>query len=107
MIAIDTAPLGGADLSKPTTVHLSGEIDIFTSAALRRELMSTLHYSTSLLILDLSQVSFCDAGGLAVLVGIQHRARPMGITVALTAPRPFMSRLLRITGLGRGLPMVA
>ncbi|WP_343971089.1 STAS domain-containing protein [Streptosporangium amethystogenes] len=104
---IDTAPLGVADRSRPTVIHLSGEIDIFTSAALRRQLMSTLHSSTSLLILDLSQVSFCDAGGLAVLVGIQHRARLMGITLALSAPRPFMSRLLHITGLDRGLPMVA
>ncbi|MBE1588316.1 STAS domain-containing protein [Nonomuraea angiospora] len=107
MTVIDTAPLGVADPSRPTTVRLSGDIDIFTSAALRRQLMDTLHYSTSLLILDLSGVTFCDAGGLGVLVGIQHRARSMGITVALTAPRPFMSRLLRITGLDRGLPMVA
>ncbi|MGW4797295.1 DUF5994 family protein [Nonomuraea sp. NPDC004297] len=104
---IDTAPLGMADSSKPTTVHLSGEIDIFTSAALRRQLLSTLNYSTSLLIIDLSGVTFCDAGGVGVLVGIQRRARSMGITLALTAPRPFMSRLLRITGLDRGLPMVA
>ncbi|MBE1588289.1 STAS domain-containing protein [Nonomuraea angiospora] len=107
MTVIDTAPLGVANPSSTTTVHLSGEIDIFSSAALRRRLLNTLHYSTSLLIIDLSQVSFCDAGGLAVLVGIQHRARRMGITLALRAPRPFMSRLLRTTGLDRGLPMVA
>ncbi|MFI7611132.1 anti-sigma factor antagonist [Nonomuraea terrae] len=106
MTVIDPAPLGVADPSRPTIVHLSGEIDIFSSAALRRQLMSTLDYSTNLLIVDLSEVSFCDASGLAVLVGIQHRARPMGITVALTAPRPFMSRLLHMTGLDRGLPMV-
>ncbi|MBB5082047.1 STAS domain-containing protein [Nonomuraea endophytica] len=97
---------GIAESSTPTIVHLTGEIDIFTSAALRRRLLTTLQYSTSLLVLDLSQVSFCDASGLAVLVGIQHRARPLGITVVLTAPRPFMSRLLRITGLDRGLPVM-
>ncbi|GAA0934296.1 STAS domain-containing protein [Nonomuraea longicatena] len=107
MTVIDTAPFGVADPSEPTTVHLSGEIDIFTSAALRRQLLDELEHSTTLLIIDLSQVSFCDAGGLAVLVGIQRRARSMGITLALTAPRPFMSRLLHITGLDRGLPMVA
>ncbi|WP_220448730.1 STAS domain-containing protein [Nonomuraea mesophila] len=105
LTVIDPAPLGVADPSKPTTVRLSGEIDIFTSAALRRQLLSTLHYSTSLLILDLSQVSFCDAGGVGVLVGIQRRARSMGITLALKAPRPFMSRLLHNTGLDRSLPM--
>ncbi|MBF8190344.1 STAS domain-containing protein [Nonomuraea sp. K274] len=107
MTVIDTAPLGMAAPSRPTIIHLSGEIDIFTSAALRRQLLSALHHSTSLLIVDLSEMSFCDASGLAVLVGIQRRARTMGITLALTAPRPFMSRLLRITGLDRGLPMVA
>ncbi|WP_283136143.1 STAS domain-containing protein [Rhizohabitans arisaemae] len=107
MTVVDTAPLGMSDPSRPTTVHLSGEIDIFTSEALRRRLMSTLRHSTSLLVIDLSEVSFCDAGGLAVLVGIQHRARSMGITLALTAPRPFVSRLLHVTGLERGLPVVA
>ncbi|WP_214417049.1 STAS domain-containing protein [Sphaerisporangium fuscum] len=107
MTVTDTYPLGLADTSRPTTVHLSGEIDIFTSAALRRRLLSTLHYSTSLLILDLSQVSFCDAGGLAVLVGVQRHARLMGVTLALSAPRPSMSRLLHLTGLDRSLPMVA
>ncbi|WP_223167824.1 STAS domain-containing protein [Nonomuraea sp. SYSU D8015] len=65
-----------------------------------------LHYSTSLLVLDLSEVSFCDASGPAVIVGVQRRARRQGIIVALSAPRPSMSRLLRITGLDRGLPMV-
>jgi anti-anti-sigma factor len=106
MIVIDTASPSVAD-PRPTIVHLSGEIDIFTSAALRRRLLDALHCSTSRLIIDLSEVSFCDSSGLAVLVGIQHRARPMGITLALTGPRPFMSRLLHVTGLGRGLPMVA
>lgn len=98
---------GIAEPSTPTIVRLTGEIDIFTSAALRRRLLNALGSSTSLLVLDLSQVSFCDASGLAVLVGIQHRARPLGITVALTAPRPFMSRLLRMTGLDRSLPVMA
>ncbi|QFY09783.1 anti-sigma factor antagonist [Nonomuraea phyllanthi] len=106
MTVTDIAPLGLAASSRPTTVHLSGEIDIFTTAALRRQLINTLRHSTSVLIIDLSEVTFCDAGGLGVLVGIQHRARWMGITVALTAPRPFMSRLLHITGLDRSLPMM-
>ncbi|RVX45015.1 hypothetical protein EDD27_7791 [Nonomuraea polychroma] len=36
MTIIDASPLGVAGPSAPTTVHLSGEIDIFTSEALRR-----------------------------------------------------------------------
>ncbi|RVX40549.1 anti-sigma-factor antagonist [Nonomuraea polychroma] len=103
----DTRPLGGTGTSAPTTIHLSGEIDLFTTAALRRQLLNVLRHSSNLLILDLSQVSFCDAGGLAVLVGIQRRARAQGIALALTAPRPYMSRLLHLTGLDRSLRVAA
>ncbi|WP_214104045.1 STAS domain-containing protein [Acrocarpospora catenulata] len=107
MNVIDPSPLGLAGPSAPTIIRLSGDIDILTSPELRQRLTSTLSYSTSLLILDLSGVTFCDASGLSVLVGIQNRARTMGITLALTAPRPSMSQLLRNTGLDRSLPMVA
>ncbi|MCF6466953.1 STAS domain-containing protein [Nonomuraea sp. MG754425] len=103
----NAAPPRAGDSVTPTSVRLSGEIDIFTSAALRGQLLDTLRTSTSVLVLDLSEVTFCDAGGLAVLVGIQRRARAQGITMTMTAPRPFMSRLLRLTGLNRSLQMVA
>lgn len=103
----DPAPLGRADPSVPTTVRLSGEIDIFTSPDLREDLLDVLRYSRSLLILDLSGVAACDACGLGVLVGIQRRARTMGITLSLTAARPYLSRLLHVTGLDRTFPMLA
>ncbi|WP_113702947.1 STAS domain-containing protein [Nonomuraea lactucae] len=106
MTVIDTAPLGGATASAPTVVRLSGDIDIFTTAQLRRRLLDTLSYSTDRLVLDLSQVTFCDAGGLAVLLGVQGRARARGITLALTGLPPIMSRLLRISGLDRRFPIV-
>jgi anti-anti-sigma factor len=89
----------------PTIIELDGEIDIFTSPALRERLLRATYRSTTLLICDLSRVSFCDACGLAVLVGIQRRARSMGITVGLAAPRPHVAELLRITGLDRSFTM--
>jgi anti-anti-sigma factor len=107
MTVIDATPLGGATTSTPTLVHLSGDIDIFTSPALRQRLLNTLGYSTDLLILDLSKVTFCGAGGLGVLLGVQSRARARGITVALTGLPPFMTRLLRVSGLDRRFPIVA
>jgi anti-sigma B factor antagonist len=106
MSVLGVAPPSGIARSAPTVVHLSGEIDIFTSEALRRRLLGALRSSTSMLVLDLSEVSFCDASGLAIMVGIQHRARARGIGFALTAPRPNMTRVLNITGLDRSLPIV-
>lgn len=98
------------DVGRPatrTTIHLSGEIDIFTSKALRLRLLNALDRSTSMLVLDLSQVSFCDAGGLGVLVGIQARARAQGITLAMTGLRPNMTRLLAISGLKTHFPIAS
>ncbi|MCA2224980.1 STAS domain-containing protein [Nonomuraea aurantiaca] len=112
MTAIDTALLGGATAtaptaSAPTLVHLSGDIDIFSTAQLRQRLLKTLNYSTDPLVLDLSRVTFCGVGGLGVLIGVQGRARARGITLALTGVPPRVARLLHITGLDRRFPIVA
>ncbi|MEU8250614.1 STAS domain-containing protein [Nonomuraea sp. NPDC048916] len=105
MTILETAPAGRAGPSGPTIIRLSGEIDLLTGKALRRQLLDALRSCANVLILDLSGVSFCDASGLTVLVGIQHRARSMGIVLALAEPRPYMSRLLHITGLNRSFAM--
>ncbi|MFB4267942.1 STAS domain-containing protein [Nonomuraea sp. GTA35] len=107
MTVIDTAPLGGATTSVPTLVHLSGNIGIFTTARLRQRLINTLDHSTDLLVLDLSQVTFCGPGGIGVLIGVQGRARALGITLALTGVPPFMARLLRGAGLDHRFPIMA
>lgn len=86
-----------------TTVQVSGEIDLHTGMKLRRQLLNALCHATDTLVLDLSRVTFCDAAGLSVLVELRNRARAKGVTVQLTGPSPFMSRLLRITGLYGGL----
>ena len=50
----------------------------------------------------LSSVSSCDPAGLAVLIGAQPRARPLGIVVRLVAPWGAPEQL-RLTGLDRKL----
>ena len=82
-----------------TIARLAGELDIATTPALRERLLSVFSPGVRLFIIDLSGVSFGDVSGLAVLVATQRRARRLGITVRLAAPRPQVARLLRITGL--------
>src|SRR5580704_11910257 len=88
-------------LSRPavTIARLEGELDIATTPALRERLFSVFRPGMRLLIIDLSGVSFCDVSALAVLVGMQCRAGRLGVTVRLAAPRPQMTKLLRVTGL--------
>jgi anti-anti-sigma factor len=117
MIAADAAsesaqlPAGASlsVLSQPacTIAVLAGELDIATTPALRERLFSVLGLAVRLLIIDLSGVSFCDAGALAMLIGTQRRARWRGITVLLAAPSPRAARLLRITGLDRSFTICA
>ncbi|REE96714.1 STAS domain-containing protein [Thermomonospora umbrina] len=81
-------------------IALHGELDVASTTALREALLVALHRSAGTpVIIDLSEVSFCDAAGLALLVGADRRARLQGHPLALAAPRPQMSRLLHVTGL--------
>ena len=109
MTAVDAAPgpaqvqaeMSLSVLSRPAVAiaRLEGELDIATTPALRERMLSVFSPGLRLLVLDLSGVSFCDVSALAVLVATKHRARGLGITVRLAAPRPQMAKLLRVTGL--------
>ncbi len=88
-----------------TIAELTGELDIASAPALREQLLSLLRPGSSRLYVDLSKVSFCDASGLAVLVGISRRARLLGGFLRLAAVSPQADRVLHITGLHRHLPI--
>jgi anti-anti-sigma factor len=82
---------------------LSGELDIAAAPALREQLLGLLRPGASRLVIDMSQVSYADASGLAVLVGTGRRAGLLGGFLRLAAPTPAVSRVIRITGLQRQL----
>ena len=82
-----------------TIVKISGEIDIARTPVLREQLLGLLRPDASRLVVDLSGVTFCDASGLAVLVGVARRLDLLGGSLRLAAPPPLMSTVLRLTGL--------
>ena len=51
------------------------------------------------MVIDLSGVTFCDASGLAMLVGASRRADLLGGVLRLAAPTPLVATVLRLTGL--------
>jgi anti-sigma B factor antagonist len=97
---ISTRTVGGI-----TIAELAGELDVVSAPALRKQLLSLLRPGSSRLVIDLSKVSLCDASGLAVLVGISHRARLLGGFLRLAAVSPQADQVLHITGLHRHLPL--
>jgi anti-anti-sigma factor len=90
-----------------TIATLEGDLDIAATPVLRERLLSMLGPGVRLLVIDLSGVAFCDVSALAVLIGVQRRARGLGITVRLAAPRPQMAKLLRVTGLDQHFTICA
>ena len=78
---------------------ISGEIDIASVPVLRERLIGLPRPQASRIIIDLSGVTFCDASGLAVLVGASRRAGLLGGVLRLAAPAPMMATVLRLTGL--------
>lgn len=93
--------LGSFRLPTHTVISIRGELDIATTEAFRNRMLAALNGTTTPVIVDLSGVSFCDASGLALLVGARRRAKLLGLTLILAGPRPNVRRLLGITGLDR------
>ncbi|NAS25864.1 anti-sigma factor antagonist [Herbidospora sp. NEAU-GS84] len=90
----------------PTVLHLSGDIDISTTAGLRRRILAALDESVEVLVVDMGAVTFCDAAGLGMLLHTQRQAEARGMTLALTRLTPQMTRLLDITELGDRFPIL-
>jgi anti-sigma B factor antagonist len=83
-----------------TVLRILGELDISTADQLRRAVLPYLA-AGGRLVLDLSQVTFCDSTGLAVLVGFHKRLAAGGGGLDLYAPVRRVQHLLTITGLNR------
>jgi anti-sigma B factor antagonist len=82
-----------------TVVAVSGDIGAARTPVLREQLLGLLRPGACWLVVDVSGVTFCDAGGVAVLVGVARRAGLMGGVLRLAGPAPLMSAVLRVTGL--------
>ena len=90
-----------------TIAAISGDLDIASVPALREQLLGLLRPDASRIVADLSGVTFCEASGLAVLIGVGRRARLLGGVLRLAAPSPPVVTVLRLTGLDRQFEIFA
>jgi anti-anti-sigma factor len=86
--------------SEVAVVHCSGRlvrgVEVCT---LRNAVVS--EKTTRIIVVDLSQVEFMDAGGLNALVSLHHWTRNHGIQLKLVKPSPFVQEMLTRTRLNR------
>jgi anti-sigma B factor antagonist len=80
----------------------AGDIDIFTVARLREDLL-TLADSGQPVIADLDRVTFLGAAGLGALAGAARRAAARGTSLHVACARPRTRQPIQLTGLDRTL----
>jgi anti-sigma B factor antagonist len=80
-------------------LHVSGELDIGSSAVLREHLLSLLtDEDVTDVTLDLSGVTFLDSSGLAVLLMAARRWDAGGHRLAVREPSAVVLRIIDLTG---------
>jgi anti-sigma B factor antagonist len=88
-------------------LSVRGELDLATADGLYRRGFAAIGRHAGLLLLDLADLSFCDASGLSAFVRIANEAEAAGCRYGLVAPQPLVVKMLRITGLNARLPVFA
>jgi anti-anti-sigma factor len=88
------------------TVHVRGELDIATADQAYAYLRDVVDSQNGSVLMNLSELSFCDAAGLGVLAKVAGHARRSGRALKLTAVRPALLRIMAITGMDESFPEV-
>jgi anti-sigma B factor antagonist len=86
------------DHGSAVVLAVAGEIDVYTSPALRDRIGALLRPDEQLIV-DLSGVGFLDSTGLGVLVAGLNRSRELGAGMSLVCRNDRILTLFRITGL--------
>ncbi|MFF5568526.1 STAS domain-containing protein [Streptomyces sp. NPDC012623] len=79
-------------------VTAAGELDHHTAEVLRAPLDDALEQGRARLVIDCSQLEFCDSTGLNVLLGARLKADAAGGGVHLAGMLPVVARVFEITG---------
>jgi anti-anti-sigma factor len=92
-------------------ISVAGELDIATAerayAYISDVIDTWLGESPAPVSVDLSGLTFCDASGLGALARTARHARQAGRQLRLTAARPSLLKIMRITGLDKAYPELA
>ena len=88
------------------TVRVRGELDIATADQAYTYLRDVVDSQDGPVMMNLSELSFCDAAGLGVLARVAGHARRSGRSLELTAARPALLRIMHITGMDEAFPEV-
>ena len=97
MLRIETLPSSAEQVDLCLALH--GELDFSTSPTLDRQLRELVGPGHRRLVLDMTEVEFCDSAGLAVLIGTHRRMARQGGILVLRGLQGSLRRIISLTGL--------
>ncbi|WP_329192738.1 MULTISPECIES: STAS domain-containing protein [unclassified Streptomyces] len=77
---------------------ITGDLDLDGLGAVRPLLEQAVRSGANRLVIDLTDLGFCDSSGLNLLLAARLDAEKAGLGVRLAAPTQQLLRLLEITG---------
>lgn len=92
-LQVEVRTEGLSEVVKP-----AGELDHHTAELLRAPLDEALEQGRVRLVIDCSELEFCDSTGLNVLLGARLKAEAAGGGVHLAGMLPVVARVFEITG---------
>lgn len=82
-------------------MRVQGEIDLSNASVLRRRIMDEIRRGHLSIAVDLSELDFLDASGLAVLIAGRRMTEEISGSLVLVSPSPQVRRVLQVSGLDK------
>ncbi|WP_052809740.1 STAS domain-containing protein [Streptomonospora alba] len=98
-------PVRPAD--RPTVAAMPAEIDIHNRDALVQRMAGLLDAAAGVLVVDMTETTFCDSSGVHALLSVRRRALEHGKQIRVAAPNRNVRRVLEICGIAKLVPIHA
>jgi anti-sigma B factor antagonist len=86
---------------------LAGEIDMHTAPALRDQIFALIEEDRRPLVVDLTDLSFCDSAGVNIAAAARKHAADHGVMLAIVGLHGRVDKIFRMTGMDRLIPTYA
>ena len=94
------------DLDHESVLRVGGELDLSSAPTLTARIEATFRRPGTHLLVDLSELEFCDSTGLRALIGAVQEARVHAIDLEIIPPHaPAAMRVIEISGGTEFLPL--
>ena len=84
-------------------VTMPAEIDVSNAGEIRQALRAALSHDIAVLVIDMSETTFCDSAGVHVIIAAYRRAAATGIGLRLAATT--VLRVFTLVGVDQLIPM--